>query len=418
MTLARTIPRSIVRPFARPLLWVPSPSLYIDFLAGQFGNGQFPVTFTRASTAAYFGADGLLKSAAVDMPRFDYDPVTLAPKGLLVEESRTNLLVRSTDPSAASWAAVGSGCTVNVGAGPRGLSRVTANAASSAIAQTITVAAGSAITVSFWAKADNVNFARVRINGASDNVAAWFDLANGSVGTNTAGSGNVVYSTHTIRNLGDGVYECRLTVTTTTETSFTVYFFPVSANGASSATGNAIFQGEYQAEVGAFPTSRIRTTSATVTRSADVCSIALGAWFSASQGTSLLEGRLLSVTSGNPGIRYDDGTDNNRIMQRIGSSGSFRLTVVSAGTEVADIARAITAGADFRHAGAYAADDYATCLNGGTVGTDTSGALPTGLTTLRFSGVVGSSYFNGHIRRIAYYPRRLSNAQLQAITGA
>lgn len=68
------------------------PSMSLDFLSGSLDP---KVTFTRASTATYFGSDGLLKIAAVDVPRFDYGPVTMQPKGMLIEESRTNILLNS-----------------------------------------------------------------------------------------------------------------------------------------------------------------------------------------------------------------------------------------------------------------------------------------------------------------------------------
>jgi hypothetical protein len=50
-----------------------------------------PSTYVTTTTAAYYG------------PRFDYDPVTLAPKGLLIEEQRTNLVLYSSDFTNASW---------------------------------------------------------------------------------------------------------------------------------------------------------------------------------------------------------------------------------------------------------------------------------------------------------------------------
>ena len=53
--------------------------------------------FSRASTATYFDSNGVLQSAAIDEPRFDHDPVTGEPEGILIEESRTNLLLWSED---------------------------------------------------------------------------------------------------------------------------------------------------------------------------------------------------------------------------------------------------------------------------------------------------------------------------------
>src|SRR4051812_3519980 len=60
-------------------------------------------TFTRASTAMYVNALGVLASAAEDTPRIDYDPITLTPRGLLIEEARTNLLLRSESVATSPW---------------------------------------------------------------------------------------------------------------------------------------------------------------------------------------------------------------------------------------------------------------------------------------------------------------------------
>lgn len=60
------------------------------------------ISFTRASAANYFNSAGVLTSAAINEPRFDHDPVTLESKGLLVELSRTNLLLNSVSLSTQS----------------------------------------------------------------------------------------------------------------------------------------------------------------------------------------------------------------------------------------------------------------------------------------------------------------------------
>lgn len=69
------------------------PSLVLDFLTTTSLDSR--VTFTRASTATFVGSNGLIQSAAINAPRFDYDPVTLAAKGLLIEDQRVNLLLNS-----------------------------------------------------------------------------------------------------------------------------------------------------------------------------------------------------------------------------------------------------------------------------------------------------------------------------------
>jgi len=77
-----------------------------DFMGGALPAG---VTFTRAGSATYFDAAGVLQTALADMPRFDHNPVSGALRGLLVEPSATNLITHSSDLSAASWTKSGAG---------------------------------------------------------------------------------------------------------------------------------------------------------------------------------------------------------------------------------------------------------------------------------------------------------------------
>jgi hypothetical protein len=58
-------------------------------------TGPTPV-FTRANaTATFIGSNGLIQTAGINVARFDHDPTTLACKGLLIEEQRTNLVFPS-----------------------------------------------------------------------------------------------------------------------------------------------------------------------------------------------------------------------------------------------------------------------------------------------------------------------------------
>jgi hypothetical protein len=76
----------------------------------------------------------------------------------------------------------------------------------------------------------------------------------------------------------------------------------------------------------------------------------------------------------------------------------------------------MTSGGVFNRAIAYKTNDFATSLNGGSVSTDSSGALPVGVSLLITSGILGTSPVNRTISRISYYPRRLANTELQGIT--
>ena len=76
-----------------------APSLMLNFareksLEDQI-SGKDLITFTRSSVGTYVGADGLIKTAAADEPRFDHDANGNC-LGLLIEEQRTNLITQST----------------------------------------------------------------------------------------------------------------------------------------------------------------------------------------------------------------------------------------------------------------------------------------------------------------------------------
>lgn len=51
-----------------------------------------PITFQRASSATRVNERGIIEVVNSNVPRFDYDPVTLQSRGLLIENTRTNLL--------------------------------------------------------------------------------------------------------------------------------------------------------------------------------------------------------------------------------------------------------------------------------------------------------------------------------------
>ena len=70
------------------------PKLALDFTTASLDPR---VTFTRttgaSNPATYFNSSGVLTAATNNQPRFDYNPVSLVCKGLLIEESRTNKII-------------------------------------------------------------------------------------------------------------------------------------------------------------------------------------------------------------------------------------------------------------------------------------------------------------------------------------
>ena len=53
-------------------------------------------SFSRSSVGSYFDSTGAMQSAAIDTPRFNYDPSTLEFQGIMLEPARTNILLNSS----------------------------------------------------------------------------------------------------------------------------------------------------------------------------------------------------------------------------------------------------------------------------------------------------------------------------------
>ncbi len=165
-----------------------------------------------------------------------------------------------------------------------------------------------------------------------------------------------------------------------------------------------------------FVSSYIPTQASQVTRVADQISILTSAFpYSATAGTIAYE-----LTADAAGTAYvlaslDDGTASNRMDSR--ASTTRHLDVVTLGVTQAQIdAGTISADVATKLATAYQVNDFAACINGGTVATDTVGTVPT-VTTFRIGrNYDGAGQFTGHIKRLAYYASRKTDAELQVLS--
>jgi hypothetical protein len=283
-------------------------------------------------------------AAAAHGPRLDYDPTTLAAKGLLVEEQRTNLLLNSATLST----------------------------------QSVTVTA-TAHTLSFYGTGT------VTLSGASS-------------------AGPLV---------GTGVYPNRVTLT----------FTPTAGTLILTVTGTV---SNAQLEVGSFATSYIPTAAATVTRNADMASVATSQFpYNAPEGTV-----IVSSTTPNPAAT--SGGANQTIFALNDGSVANRIMVLKTTAAVDPLFRVTTASVDqalfspttstwpvgaTRTVGfAFATNDFAGCISGTGLTTDTSGTVPLTVNVLTLGNITSAGFLNGWIINVIYIPRRLTNAELIART--
>ena len=175
-----------------------------------------------------------------------------------------------------------------------------------------------------------------------------------------------------------------------------------------------------QLEAGAIPTSYIPTTTASVVRSADVCSItgsAFTGFYNASEGTIAAIG-ILNTTNTNSApevFKVNDGTNNNRIQIGMTNSATegIRPVIVAAGVVTYNSPMGTaTIGVERKIATAYKSNDVISVFNG-TLGTqDTSVTIPTGIN----QALIGTSFGSGTIASIRYFKKRLPNAKLTSLT--
>jgi hypothetical protein len=406
------------------------PSLILDFQKAEVVDPR--VTFTRASTATFFNNAGVLTSAANNIPRIDFNPSTLVCNGLLIEEARTNLLTYSAEFNNAAWLKSNSSITANTIVAPDGTVDADklvedATSATHFVRQNSLSTVGVTYVSSVYLKAAERTSAVVVHFDGSVFYGVSVNLSTGALSAPPSDlSLTDASSSATVTSVGNGWYRvsvARAQVSTTT-TQLRVAL-QSGSNGVYTGNGTSgIYIWGAQLEAGAFPTSYIPTTTTALTRNADVASMTgtnFSSWFNASEGTIFCQG--IGVNNVAAGTRryfeINNNTPDERVLAGYGFTTACRYLVLDGAATQADIGvTTTTGGALVKFAGAYKTNDFQQASNG-TLGTaDTSGTLPT--VDRMFIGqaetTAAATMLNGYIQRIAYYPVRLPNSTLQALT--
>jgi hypothetical protein len=344
--------------------------------------------------------------------RFDYDPATLAPKGILIEEQRTNLLTYSEQFDNGIWQVLsGATKTANTTVSPDGTTNAdtfTATNASSGVYQTQTASNSVAYTTTIYLKAGTISLVRFGLTNQNESANAFYSFTltgNGSVAFFT----NVGFTANSasITPAGNGWYRCVVTATSpSTGTTAVGPMIRLSAGGTAFVWGA-------QLEAGAFATSYIPTVASQVTRAADQCTITapmFAPWYNQTEGTFVVD---WFIDHANAAGRYVIKAVSPTISQGYGiwlNANSIETRAwVGATSVIAGNASIVTRN---KAAFAYKAADNAVSLNGAASVTSAA----TGPTDVNSFEIGSSGLFNGHIRSVQYYPVRLADFQLQALS--
>ena len=418
------------------------PSLVLDFAHATALDPR--LTFTRASTGTYTDALGVLRTAASGVPRFTYDPITREGLGLLIEQQSTNLCLYSE--ALETWNGIGVSNTVtsNAISAPDGtmtadlMQQTAAGPASSgrnrgitfggdgekAIAVFLRRGSGAPCTVGLYDATTLVFRHAVTVAWAADGVPTVSSAALG-------GSGTIFPA----QNAGNGWYRVAFSaasVVAANANQLRIYVATVAA----AVNGDSVYAWGAQAEDLNVPTSYIKTDAVTVTRSADTC-VMTGAdfatWYRADEGTLVAEGHPVAqntigvspVLATLVGATSSDFIEVGRSNAVFGAAqGQASVGIVTAGVQQTsinswNIATFVPQAQRGRVAVGYKANDCRGAANGVLSQADTAVTLPTVQQLSIGARTAGAArWFNGPVAFVAYYPLRLTDAQLQAVTQA
>jgi predicted hotdog family 3-hydroxylacyl-ACP dehydratase len=390
------------------------------FTRPQVEQRSSVTAYTPTTTQPITNYIPVLQTASANVARFDHNPVTGESLGLLVEEQRTNLFTYSEQFDNAAWTKLNATVSANQIIAPDGtltMDKLVASAVSGTHRVSKPVAINGVYTLSVFAKAGEESF----LNIWSDSVAygiAYFDLVNGTV---TVTTGTQLASA-SIKDVGNGLYRCSITTPSLNKTAY----FVIGMGNPESYTGDGV-SGVYlwgaQLEAGAFPTSYIPTVASQVTRAIDSASMTganFSEWYRADEGTLFADyvatqtdiGTVVSVAS----------TGNTNPLGIFENWGGANVRVGIPAVAFLDSSGvAITANTQYKTAFAIKSGDFASSTNASTAQTS-SGNYPSyvnnaiSLTIGGPSSLGSFQYVNSTIKKIAYYPQRLTNTQLQALT--
>jgi hypothetical protein len=407
------------------------PSFQRDFAALKtLDHGTGPaITFTRASGATFFDANGVLQTAANDTPRFDHDPVTGESRGLLIEESRTNLLTHSADAANAAWGQVRLSVTANAAASPDGTTTAekivenTDNNSHRIAAPSVSYVSGTTYTFSVFLKAAERSQAYLAMHQSNTGTAFSTNpslLVNLTTGATSGVTASVTASS--VTSVGSGWWRVSISATATSSLTNQPSIFMADNTGQSAYTGDGtsgLFIWGAQLEAGAFPTSYIPTTTAAATRAADSAVVTpISSFYNQAEGTLFAESRIYADAASIVAVQIDTNTGSvidNRLVIGAELGNSVQIAAASSGGAGQFAVTANLAAGTHKISVAFAPSNFAASLNGGSVTTGSSGVLPAALTHMRIGNNSASSN-TLHIRKVAYWPKRLSNTLLQQLT--
>ena len=394
------------------------PSLNLNFARSKTLDPR--ITFTRTSTGTYVDESGVIRNAVADEPRFDHDPETGECLGLLIEEQRTNRVTNNEDLSLwkqNSNPTLNSNDTVS----PDG------NTTADKVTQTNQVFTGVSTDMS-GITTNTVYSCSVFIKPDGDTTTrfGFYDTSNWQGSLDTDWSSGEPSTNGSLGGASDIVYEeypngwYRASFKASTQSNAFAGTVSFHCHPDRTGTGKSAWFWGAQLEAGAFPTSYIPTSGSTETRNPDKVSMEgdnFSDWYNQSEGTVFASFRAQAQPSA---TKYLMGISNNSsgelIYIRATASGSDSA-MRDGGSDVAykPIAYSRDINTLSKHCVSYKQNDFIVSAQGQISTVDDNCTVPTP-TNISIGSLYNTTHLGGTISQLTYYPRRLTNTQLQNLT--
>jgi len=384
-------------------------------------DGTGDMTFARTGdTATRVNSSGLIESVLANKPRLDYLGST-CPK-LLLEPQRTNLFTYSNDFDNASWGKTFSTVTANATTSPDGtinadmlVEDTTANQ-QHRLNFTTTSVAGT-YTFSLYAKSTERDlFLRI------GSLSAFYNLTTGVVSGITAGA------TATMTNVGNNWFRCTITSSaTSTNEICRINLVLKNASSSSSYTGDGI-SGIYiygaQFEAGAYATSYIPTTTASVTRNDETCvKSSATTLIGQTEGTVFVDFNnnntdLITASYKQTLLLINNNTDSTRIHLRI-QQNTLQLYFINSSSNVLTITNTIS-NIRYKIAVSYKSNGVSVYLNGTQLANTTTASIPA-LNQISIGNYLDNTTTGGFslgnsINNVSLWKTKLTNSELATLT--
>ena len=398
----------------------------VSLVASGAGASQ-AATFTRATTATTVDSSGLIVSVASGVARSYYDPTTLEYRGYLAEGARTNLLLRSEEFDNASWTKTDTTITANSIVAPDGATTADlmteGSAGTARVDQAATITANATVTVSRFIKRGDTDWVRLEVFETAvggNRIDGWFNLATGSVGSAT-NTGTATGASVSIKAYSNGFYRCILSgAVNNGATAVTFMSASATANASTSRVASSTrYEWGAQFENSAsFASSYIPTTTAAVTRNADVLTYPSSGNISGTVGSCYAEFTFPQSTPSGISPRLVDTGDAGLSIPLFLANVTGKVTLYDV-TDRAGTAPTFPVTTLTKAASSWGGSTSGLARSGTVTSASFSGnlnvATTIGIGNRGTGGAAGNSLF-GTIRNVRIYSTQFTDAQLQAIT--